>query len=60
MKKYISQYNHNKDMTTSALITMIVVQGVVTLITAYLFWRVLTTPPKPEPDSFSQNDDIPR
>ncbi|WP_169737612.1 hypothetical protein [Thermonema rossianum] len=47
-------------MTTSALITMITVQGTVTLVTAYLFWRVLTTPPKPEPDSFADNDDVPR
>ncbi|GIV38479.1 MAG: hypothetical protein KatS3mg033_0279 [Thermonema sp.] len=47
-------------MTTSALITMITVQGSVTLVTAYLFWRVLTTPPKPEPDSFADNDDVPR
>lgn len=47
-------------MGTSALITMIVVQVTVTAITGYFFYKVLTTPPKPEPDSFSENDDEPR
>ena len=41
-------------MTTSALITMIVVQVSVTLITAYFFRKVLKTPPKPEPDSYEE------
>ncbi len=36
---------------------MIVVQGVVTVITAYFFYKVLATPPKSEPDSYSDNDD---
>lgn len=35
-------------MTTTALIMMIVVQVAVTVITAYLFVKVLKTPPKPE------------
>jgi hypothetical protein len=30
---------------------------VVTVITAYFFYLVLTAPKKPEPDSFSENDD---
>ncbi len=41
-------------MSTSALITMILVQVTVTAITAYFFWRVLKTPPKPEPDSYDE------
>jgi len=45
-------------MGTSALITMIVVQGLVTLITFLFFYKVLKTPPRPEPDSYSDNDDI--
>jgi hypothetical protein len=43
-------------MTTSALITMIVVQVGVAITTGYFFYRVLTTPPKPEPDSYVEND----
>lgn len=41
-------------MTTGALITMILVQVSVTAITAYFFRKVLTTPPKPEPDSYTE------
>lgn len=29
----------------------------VTGLTIYFFWRVLTVPPKPEPDSYLDNDD---
>ncbi|MDC0579386.1 hypothetical protein OAP11_01345 [Bacteroidia bacterium] len=47
-------------MSNSALILMIVVQVSVTLISGYFFYRVLVTPPKPEPDSYSENDDDPR
>tara|TARA_Y100000589_G_scaffold328039_1_gene371266 strand:+ start:99999 stop:100160 length:162 start_codon:yes stop_codon:yes gene_type:complete len=46
-------------METSALIMMITVQGTVTLLTGYFFYKVLKTPPKPKPDSFSENDDYP-
>ncbi len=45
-------------METSALITMIGTQATVIVITAYLFWKILKTPPKSEPDSFSENDDV--
>lgn len=45
-------------MNTSALIMMIATQGIVTIVTGYFFIRVLKTPPKPEPDSFSENDDV--
>jgi heme/copper-type cytochrome/quinol oxidase subunit 2 len=43
-------------MNTDALITMLAVQIPVTLITIYFFWKVLKTPPKKEPDSFTDND----
>jgi len=46
-------------MTSSALILMILVQLSVTLITGYFFFKVLKTPPRQEPDSYSENDDIP-
>lgn len=44
-------------MNTSALIMMVVTEVLVTFITVYFFYRVLTTPPKPEPDSYNENDD---
>ncbi len=47
-------------MNTPALIFMIIVQGTVLSLTAYFFWKVLKTPPNPEPDSYSENDDVPR
>ena len=43
-------------MNTSALVLMISSVSIVTVITAYFFYRVLTTKPKPEPDSYSEND----
>lgn len=47
-------------MTTGAVIMMIVTMGTVMSFTAYFFTRILKTPPKPEPDSFSENDDVKR
>jgi len=44
-------------MNTSALVLMSSVMLVVTIITAYFFYKVLTVPKKPEPDSYSENDD---
>lgn len=44
-------------MNTSALIMMITTEVIVTLVTVYFFLRVLKTPPKPEPDSYIDNDD---
>ena len=44
-------------MRTDALITMVVTQGTVIALTLYFFYRVLTTKPKEEPDSYSENDD---
>ena len=43
-------------MNTSALILMVVTQLSVIAITAYFFYRVFTTPQRPEPDSYSEND----
>lgn len=45
-------------MNTSALVTMIIAQGIVILVTIYFFIRVMKTPPKPEPDSYEDNDDV--
>ena len=44
-------------MNSSALIMMLVTEIVVTVVTIYYFVKVLKTPPKPEPDSFTENDD---
>lgn len=44
-------------MNTEALITMVLTQGLVIGFTGYFFYRVLTTKPKPEPDSFSENNE---
>jgi hypothetical protein len=43
-------------MSTSALFTMVVTEVAITLITVYFFRKVLKTPPKPEPDSYTEND----
>lgn len=44
-------------MKTEAIIIMACAQGIVIAITAYFFYKVLTTKPKQEPDSYSENDD---
>ncbi len=44
-------------MNTIALILMVSTMSLVTAITAYFFIRVLRTPPRPEPDSYEDNDD---
>ncbi len=44
-------------MNTTALITMILAQGIVICFTVFFFYKVLTIPPKQEPDSYSENDD---
>lgn len=36
---------------------MICAQGIVISFAAYFFYKVLTMPPKQEPDSYSENDD---
>lgn len=47
-------------MNGSALFLMVFVQFIITGITVYFFWKVLTTPPRKEPDSYSENDDVKR
>lgn len=41
-------------MSVSAIITMLLVQVSVTLITGYFFLKVLRSPPKPEEDSYTE------
>lgn len=45
-------------MNTQALILMIATVVFVASGTIYFFFKVLTTPPKPEPDSYIANDDV--
>lgn len=44
-------------MNTIAIITMLLAQGTVISLASYFFYKVLKTPPKQEPDSYSENDD---
>lgn len=44
-------------MNTSALITMLVAQGIVVSFAGYFFYKVLTIKPKQEPDSYNENDE---
>lgn len=39
-------------MSTIAIVMMVTVNILVTAITGYFFYKVLTTKPKPEPDSY--------
>jgi len=41
-------------MNTAALTLMLLSVGIVTALTVYFFWRVLTAKPRPEPDSYSE------
>jgi len=47
-------------MTTPSLIMMISTLSIVTGVTLYFFVRVYNTPPKKEPDSFTDNNTIKR
>ena len=47
-------------MNTSAIILMAITQFTVIAFTIYFFKKVMTTPPQPEPDSYTENDDDPR
>lgn len=46
-------------MSTAAIIMMVVTEVTVISITGFFFYKVLTMPKNPEPDSFSENDDQP-
>lgn len=43
-------------MNTTALAMMVITEVLIAAITIYFFYRVLTTPKKTEPDSYSEND----
>ncbi len=43
-------------MNTPALIMLLSSQILITAFVVYFFWKVLNTPKKPEPDSFTEND----
>jgi hypothetical protein len=43
-------------MNYGALTMMISVELVITVLTFWFFYKVLTIKPKPEPDSFTEND----
>ncbi len=47
-------------MNRTALIFMVVSETVITGIMVYFFLKVLFTKPKPEPDSYSDNDEVER
>lgn len=47
-------------MNTSALVVMIGSMAVFSFFCGYFFFRVLRAPMRPEPDSFDENDDLPR
>ncbi len=47
-------------MNTSALIMMLSTITIVTGATIYFFAKVFSIPPKPEPDSYSENDNVKR
>jgi hypothetical protein len=47
-------------MNTSAIILMVSVQLTVICCVGYFYFKVLTTPPRPEPDSYAENDEDPR
>ena len=47
-------------MSSSGMITMLVTEISITLITGFFFFKVLFSKPKPEPDSYSENDDVER
>lgn len=47
-------------MSSSGMITMLVTEITITLITGFFFFKVLFGKPKPEPDSYSENDDVER
>ncbi len=44
-------------MNSAALTTMLLTQGIVIGFTLYFFYKVLTTPPREEVDSYEDNDD---
>src|SRR5690606_38051286 len=46
-------------MNSIAMIVLSASMGSVALATAYFFYKVLSAPSKPEPDSYADNDETP-
>ena len=44
-------------MNTAALVVMLTTLTLVTGLMLYFFWRVISAPPRPEPDSYLNNDE---
>ncbi len=44
-------------MNTGAIITMVLVQATVTIVTVYFFIKVWRTPPKPDPEGTDEKPD---
>jgi hypothetical protein len=42
-------------MNADAILMMVGAESIITVVTIYFFWRVLTMPKKKEPDSYSDN-----
>ncbi len=42
-------------MNADAILMMVGAESIITAVTVYFFWRVLTMPKKKEPDSYSDN-----
>lgn len=47
-------------MSAAALAMMLFAEISIAAVTVHFFWRVLTIPPRAEPDSYAANDDEPR
>jgi len=45
-------------MSAKALLMLISAEAAITAFTVYFFWKVVTTPPKPAPDSFPDSGNI--
>ena len=45
-------------MNTMAMTLMVTVQLLVTGMAVYFFYKVLTVKPRPEPDSYTDNDPV--
>lgn len=43
-------------MNDSAFLMMVSTLSIISLVTGYFFYRVLTSPQRPEEDSYSDND----
>ena len=44
-------------MSASALTMLLISEGIIVAFTVYFFAKVMRTPKRPKPDSYSENDD---